>query len=330
MTISTRRGRSTVIVAVVLGAVLALTGCSSSDTPEDDNGASSEPTSSFPVTIDSADGEVTVSKTPERIVALDVQTAEYLAELGAPVIAFGVDGIAIDEWSERRPWMPDLAGEADISIVSYDNGGDGVNAEAVATWEPDLIVGSWLSVGTEQQYEQLSSIAPTYVGEQQGKEDPWRDRLENLGALTGTQDRAEKVTNELESRMEAWRDKLPGLQGKTVISALYWEGSIRVAEGGGIYEDLGLIPAVSEATELSMENLDRLDSDVLSLQIFGSDDGLFEDPRVAELPASKNKALIQIPDDSQLLNATSQPSPQALEWLIDTLGPQLEDSSLNH
>src|SRR5689334_17866288 len=93
------RARRLLPVAV-LGAVVALSGCSTSGT-EDNNatpGTASSGASQFPATVTTAFGDVTISKQPERVVALGWSDADVALSLGVqPVgaadwLAFGGDG----------------------------------------------------------------------------------------------------------------------------------------------------------------------------------------------------------------------------------------------
>jgi iron complex transport system substrate-binding protein len=123
------RGLVPRLVPLVL--TVALAACAEPSTPgaSGPSGAStgspaSAAPSSFPVTIDSANGPVSIGARPERIVSLSPTATEMLFAVGA-----GGQVVAVDDQSNYPPEAPttDLSG--------YDP-----NAEAIAGYEPDLVV----------------------------------------------------------------------------------------------------------------------------------------------------------------------------------------------
>ncbi|HEX2294925.1 MAG TPA: ABC transporter substrate-binding protein [Actinomycetota bacterium] len=111
--------------AAVVCLALFLTGCGggSSDTsarptPSPDDG--------FPVTIDAAAGSVVIERRPERIVSLSPTATEMLFAIGA-----GDQVVAVDDQSDYPP-------EAPTTELS----GFEPNVEAIASYEPDLVVAS--------------------------------------------------------------------------------------------------------------------------------------------------------------------------------------------
>jgi iron complex transport system substrate-binding protein len=80
----------------------------------------------FPVTVDAANGHVTIAKRPTRIVALSATATETLFALGA-----GRQVIAVDDQSNYP------AGAPQTKLSSYKP-----NAEAVARYKPDLVITS--------------------------------------------------------------------------------------------------------------------------------------------------------------------------------------------
>lgn len=75
-------------------AAMALTGCGNTETDEAPAQASGD---TFPVTVDAANGEVTIEKQPERIVSLSPSATEILFAIGA-----GDQVVAADEYSDRK------------------------------------------------------------------------------------------------------------------------------------------------------------------------------------------------------------------------------------
>ncbi len=117
---------------IPLALSLALAGCGQdeSDTSAADGSASPSPRESsaaaFPVTVDTPGGEVRIEQQPERIVSLSPSATEILFAIGA-----GDQVEAVDSFSTYPKGTPltDLSGFEP-------------NVEAVAGYQPDLVVAS--------------------------------------------------------------------------------------------------------------------------------------------------------------------------------------------
>lgn len=117
-------GRSLRLLPLVAVLALALGACADGTSA---TGARSSPTSSpsaFPVAIDAANGTVTIERRPERIVSLSPTATEMLFAIGA-----GDQVVAADDQSNYPPQAPTT------TLSGYEP-----NAEAIAGYEPDLVV----------------------------------------------------------------------------------------------------------------------------------------------------------------------------------------------
>ena len=110
-------------VAVVL---LLLTSCGETGSPAAEPPSPTPGTADvqYPVTVDTPSGEVTVGHRPVRIVSLSPTATEMLFAIGA-----GEQVVAVDDQST----YPDDAPRTDLS-------GYEPNVEAIASYEPDLVV----------------------------------------------------------------------------------------------------------------------------------------------------------------------------------------------
>lgn len=340
----TLRPRS--LAALLLALALPLAGCGSTDA--DDPGAAdkskdTESSAVFPVTVDTAYGEITVESKPEKIVVL---ASEYLAHIGLvdeKNVVFGGEPSDLEDY----PWL-DYDGDFDGKLFTADYA---TSVEAVAAQEPDLILTNvWDS--DEKEYKQLSQIAPTYVGrhtQDEGGANTFEESLTDIVALTGhdpeivTAAKADYV-----GILKGAADKLPGLQGKTfqlgVLSredqqlwlTEYANGpltglGLTLGEGQPSGQD-GSIAA--DAPKFSLENIDKLTADVVFVVTheYADPDGEFvasvkKDPRVPELPAAKNGTLVYLYGPQW--GAIQEPTPASVKWWLDQVLPQLEKSALN-
>jgi len=144
-------------------------------------GASSK-TAAFPITIHAANGDVVVKQQPTRIVSLSPTATEDLFAVGA-----GKQVIAVDEDSD----YPKSAPRTKLS-------GFTPNAEAVAAYNPDLvvvsndggIVGQLQKLGVTVLLEPAAdNVAQAY------------DEIRQLGAATGHGPGATKVVHGMESKL---------------------------------------------------------------------------------------------------------------------------------
>src|ERR671932_282332 len=120
-------GRSLRIVPLVAVVAFALVACA-------DSGASSSPASgspstapsasAFPVTVDAANGTVTIPAAPTRIVSLSPTATEMLFAIGA-----GNQVVAVDDQSNYP------AGAPTTKLSGYEP-----NAQALAVHDPDFAV----------------------------------------------------------------------------------------------------------------------------------------------------------------------------------------------
>jgi iron complex transport system substrate-binding protein len=127
-----RRFRTTRVLAA-LTLALALAGCGDDDADdaampaaEDAGSAAGAEDATFPVTIDAANGEVTIEQQPAAIVSLSATATEMLFAIGA-----GDQVVAVDSTSDYPPEVP----ATDLSAFEP-------NVEAIAGYDPDLVVAS--------------------------------------------------------------------------------------------------------------------------------------------------------------------------------------------
>ncbi|MGH3028260.1 MAG: ABC transporter substrate-binding protein, partial [Gaiellaceae bacterium] len=115
-------------ILVAFGLALSLAACGSDEAPErasgGDGAAPTSGTSSFPVTVEGTNGEITIDDRPVRIVSLSPTATEDMFAIGA-----GEQVIAVDDQSNFPP-------EAPMTELS----GFEPNVEAIAGYQPDLVV----------------------------------------------------------------------------------------------------------------------------------------------------------------------------------------------
>jgi cobalamin transport system substrate-binding protein len=180
-------GRSRSIL-VTLALATALAACASSE-PDAAGGAtpgsaSTQP-ATFPVTVEGTNGSVTIEQQPTRIVSLSPTATEDLFAIGAGDLV-----IAVDDQSNFPP-------EAPMTDLS----GFEPNVEAIAGYEPDLVVFATEPGDLGSSLEGLG-ITALQLDAAVDVEDAF-DQIEQLGTATGHADEADALVGQLRSEVDA-------------------------------------------------------------------------------------------------------------------------------
>lgn len=162
---------------LAVGLLAASCGSDSSDT-------STDATADFPVTITDQMGEVTIDSRPERIVSLSATATEMLFAVGA-----GDQVVAVDSFSNYPPEAP-----------TTDLSGFQPNIEAIASYEPDLVLISFDPGGLVDGLKALGADVIVYSAA--ATLDDAYDQMEAVGAATGHRDEAEEVTADIERSID--------------------------------------------------------------------------------------------------------------------------------
>lgn len=167
---------------VVLTLMALLAACSKSASPA---GLVATPTSSFPVTLSAANGPVTISSKPSAIVSLSPTATEMLFAIGA-----GSQVKAVDDQSNYPPQAP----KTKLS-------GFQPNVEAIATYQPDLVVVSGDVPGLVTSLKKIS--IPVLVEPAAKTIDDSYMQIEQLGLATGHAKEAGTLVANMRSRIQA-------------------------------------------------------------------------------------------------------------------------------
>lgn len=169
------------LLAALLVAAIAVAGALGLESSRAETVGAGVTRPAFPVTIKAANGYVTIAKRPARIVSLSPTATESLFAIGA-----GSQVVAVDDQSSYP------AGAPRTKLSGYRP-----NAEAVATYEPDLVVTSSSANNLLPALERLKipvllepsakTIGDAYV------------QIRQLGFATGHNAQAVKVVRKLKA-----------------------------------------------------------------------------------------------------------------------------------
>lgn len=156
----------------------------------------------FPVTVEAANGKVTIARKPERIVSLSAVHTETLFAIGA-----GEQVVAADAMSNHPPQAP----KTDLS-------GFKPNVEAIVAHKPDLVV---VSDDIDQVITELGKVNIPVLWEPAATTlDQAYDEITDLGAATGNRDKAEELVGTMRTSLEKIAAEAPKGTGLTYYHEL--------------------------------------------------------------------------------------------------------------
>jgi iron complex transport system substrate-binding protein len=173
------------LVGGIAAVLLLLASCGESTVPQGPPNAGPSSVGSFPVTIDAANGDVTITEQPQRIVSLSPTATEMLFAIGA-----GDQVEAVDDQSNYPPGAP----VTDLS-------GFEPNVEAIVSYEPDLVVYSTEPGDMDAALEGLG-ISALQQPAATTLDDVY-EQIEQLGVATGNVPEAEDVVERMRAEVES-------------------------------------------------------------------------------------------------------------------------------
>jgi len=329
------------LAALAAVSALALAACSSGDDDAAPAATSSETASAaadaFPVTLKNTFGETTIESKPERVATVAWANQDIPLSLGVVPVGFAKQSYGDDNGDGILPWTYDalekLGATGDKLPKLFDET-DGIDFEGVNDTEPDVILAAYSGL-SEDDYKQLSNIAPTVSFPKVAWATSWRETALIEGEAMGMKAQAQAKVDEVDKTIADALATRPDIAGKTFVYtwidpsdkskiSVYTENDARV-----LYtEDLGLklAPSVQEMSKdkkffgtISSENADEL-SDADILVTYGDDTTLGwlqKDPLLGKIPAVQRGSVVVVNDTSSLAASTSGPTVLSIPWGID-------------
>lgn len=327
-----------VAAATILTAatVLLVTGCASDTSGSSAGGTAAAEDGAFPVTIDHAFGQTTIESQPERVAAVAWGNHEVPLALGVVPVGMSKATWGDDDGDGVLPWVEDQLTELGAETPVLFDETDGIDFEAVADTEPDVILASYSGL-TQEEYDTLSKIAPVVAY----PEVAWGTTLDDMILMNskaiGLEDEGKQLVADLEGDIDEALAAYPEFDGKKVLFSyidptdlsqigFYTSHDTRP----GFLADHGMpMPEIVEeesaATEefyvtVSSEEADRF-SDVDVFVTYGEADGaiiaqLQADPLLSQIPAIANGNIVVLQNATPLA-ASANPSPLSIGWGVD-------------
>lgn len=307
------------------------------ETPaEQPGGTTSAPatTDGFPVTIDHVYGQTVIEKKPERIATVAWANHEVPLALGVVPVGMAKVSWGDDDHDGVLPWVEDKLTELGAATPVLFDETDGINYEAVADTNPDVILASYSGL-TREEYDTLSKIAPVVAY----PENAWGTSVEEMITLNSTAiglaDEGAKLIEDLHAQIAAALEANSVLKGKKVLFAYVDPNDLSqigfytaLDTRPGFLASIGLpLPAIVEQNAdstdfyltISSEKADEL-NDVDLIVTYGDDDStiatLQADPLLSKIPAIAEGRVVILVNDTPLA-ASANPSPLSIPWGID-------------
>ena len=231
-----RRALAAASAALLTLVLVACGGEEETASPAATSSAAVETTSApaaFPVTVEADNGAVTLEEQPDAIVSLSATATESLFAIGA-----GEQVIAVDDQSNHP---------ADAPVT--DLSGFEPNVEAIAGYQPDLVVAAYDPGELVDGLERLG--IPVLLQDAAPDLDAAYEQIETLGEATGNVEGAQTVVDSMRTEIEELTGSVPEAEGATVYHELgpdFFSATSKTFVGS-VYELFGLVNIADAASE---------------------------------------------------------------------------------
>lgn len=326
--------RTSRLLAVGAAAALALSlsACATSTT-DSGSDAGSNPASgdAFPVTIEHVYGETTIETKPERVATVAWANHEVPLALGITPVGFSKASWGDDDDNGILPWveekLDELGGE---EPVLFDEA-DGIDYEAVADTNPDVILASYSGL-TQEEYDTLSKIAPVVAYPDIAWGTPVDEMIEMNSKALGLEEEGKALIEDLHADADAALEENSVLKDKKVLFAFFDPADLSQigyytavdTRPGYLHDNLGMpLPSIVEESadskefylSVSAEDAAKFD-DVDVIATYGDESliaTLQADPLLSKIPAIAEGRIAILPDATPIA-ASANPSPLSIPW----------------
>ncbi|SDN27755.1 ABC transporter substrate-binding protein [Actinomyces ruminicola] len=337
--------------AVATGAAALLAACASggrstAGSSAAAGNASQGATESFPITIEHTYGSTTIEAEPTRIAAVSWVDADVVISLG--MVPIGMPAVSPDaDGGDAHPWTTEAlealgAGWDTGSAPAVYSATDGVDAEAIAALEPDLILGVHSGM-SEKDYQRLSAIAPTLAHPTGAIAygASWETVTVAVGRALGRSAAAEALVKTTTYLLTSTATANPVLSGATYAAAQIDISGPSIAlytttdSRSQVLSQLGLTPAPAViaagvdtedalSVALPLEEAERLNADLLWVQV---EDAAAVEAIGGEVPLSRIPAVaagtaLFVTDEVAAMSLAAA-SPLSLPWCCENHVPDI-------
>ncbi|KFC69512.1 putative ABC transporter, periplasmic iron-siderophore binding protein [Devosia sp. LC5] len=295
--------------------------------------ASAQDGRAFPITIEHALGTTVIAEKPERVATVAWANHEVPLALGIVPVGFARANFGDDDGDGLLPWTAEKLAELGADTPVLFDEGDGIDFEAVAATQPDVILAAYSGL-SQADYDTLSQIAPVIAFPDAPWSTDWRGMIRLNSSGLGMSAQGEALISSIEAEIAGAVAGYPELKDKAALFAthlnasdlsainFYTTNDTRVK----FFTDLGMTSpqSVVEATapgrysgSVSAERIDTFD-DVDIIVTYGDQqllDALKANPLLAKMPAVANGALVILGGNP--VGTAANPTPLSISWVLD-------------
>ncbi len=294
--------------------------------------ASAEEATRYPVAIKHAFGTTTIARKPQRVATVAWANHEVPLALGIVPVGFAAANFGDDDGDGLLPWVAKQLSEMGAAKPVLFDEGDGIDFEAVAATQPDVILAAYSGL-SQSDYDTLSQIAPVVAYPVSPWATDWREMIRLNSAGLGMAPEGEALIKRIEGEIAQVAAGHPQLKGKSAMFVTHLDATnlsvvnFYTANDSRVkfFTDLGLTSpkSVAEATKpgqfaagVSAERVDAFD-DVDIIVTYGSQPllkAMRADPLLARMPAVAHDAIVMLGRDP--LGTASNPTPLSISWVL--------------
>ncbi|MBG6085129.1 iron-siderophore ABC transporter substrate-binding protein [Zhihengliuella flava] len=320
-------------------AVVALSACSGEAASTESSAESAET-----VTIEHAFGETEIEGTPERVATVAWANHEVPLALGVVPVGMAAANFGDDDGDGVLPWVEEKLEELGAETPVLFDEGDGIDFEAVADTNPDVILAAYSGLD-QQAYDTLSEIAPVVAFPETAWGTNWRDMITFNSLGMGMAEEGEQLIADIEAEIDTKVSEYPELEGKSAMFLTHVDESdlstvsyySTLDPRVQFFDDLGMgspesvVQASEEngtfSVEQSAETADEFADAELIVTYGGPEllEALKADPILSQMPAVENDAVVRLGSDP--LGTAANPTPLAISWVLDDYLKLLADAA---
>ncbi|MBW4827208.1 MAG: cobalamin-binding protein [Clostridiaceae bacterium] len=219
------KNKKIIMLVLVLALTLAaFTGCGNSNKVEDNNEKveTEGENSIYPLEIeDQFKNKVTIEKEPQRIVSLAPSHTEILFSLGLRDKIVGVTSFC--------DYPEEAKGKDKIGDF------EGINIEKVIELEPDLVV--QYGKGDKEINNKIKEAGIPIVSYEPESVDGVIDTINEIGKITGKEEKAKKITDDMKAKKDEIVDKVKDEKSVKVFYEI-WHEPLTAAGPGSFMDEL--------------------------------------------------------------------------------------------
>lgn len=286
----------------------------------------------YPITIEHALGTTVIPAKPERVATVNWANHEVPLALGVVPVGFAAANFGDDDGDGLLPWVAERLQELGADVPVLFDEGDGIDFEAVAATQPDVILAAYSGL-TQEVYDTLSLIAPVVAFPEAAWATDWRDMIRFNSAGMGMAPEGDELIAGIEQQIATTVAAYPQLIGREVMFITHLDttdlSTVRFYTANDtrvkFFQDLGLTmpQSVIEVSasgafsgQVSAEQLDLFD-DVELIVTYGGQaliDALTADPLTSKMPAVANGAIVTLGNNP--LGTAANPTPLSISWVL--------------